>query len=125
MAGFLDDIVDARGDEPAVVDGNGTTTWAELDRRGSRLGHGRGACGLRNGDRVVAMLGNQAQLVEVSFACMQAGWLLVPVNWHWVAEELAYVLGDADAAALVVDRRWISVAVDALAIAPTPGLRVS
>jgi long-chain acyl-CoA synthetase len=125
MAGFLDDIVDARGDEPAVVDANGTTTWAELDRRVSRLVHALRARGLRSGDSVVVMLGNQVQLVEVSFACMQAGWLLVPVNWHWVAEELAYVLGDADAAALVVDGRWLPVAVDALAISPTPGLRVS
>jgi long-chain acyl-CoA synthetase len=126
MAGLLDDIVAVRANEPAVVDANGTTTnWSELHRRANRLVHALRARGLRSGDSVVAMLGNQVHLVEVSLACMQAGWLLVPVNWHWVAEELAYVLGDADAAAFVVDARWLPVAIDALAIAPTPGLRVS
>src|SRR5580698_6645207 len=125
MAGLLDEIVAARANEPAIIDASGTSTWVEFDRRVKRLVYGLRARGLRSGDSVVAMLGNQVQLVEVSLACMQAGWLLVPVNWHWVAEELAYVLGDADVAAFVVDARWLPVAIDALAIAPTSGLRVS
>ena len=30
----------------------------------------------------------------------------MPVNWHWVADEVAYVLGDAEAHAVVVDDRF-------------------
>ena len=82
--------------------------------------------GLVEGDCVVAMLGNQVELVEVSLACMQGGWLLVPLNWHWVADEVRYVLDDAAAAAVVVDRRWATVVRDALAApdAPKVGLQV-
>lgn len=62
--------------------------------------------------------------MEVSLACAQAGWLFVPVNWHWVADELAYVLDDADASALIVDGRWLDVASVALKSAPAVTTRL-
>jgi long-chain acyl-CoA synthetase len=67
------------------------------------------------------MLGNQVEMVEVSLACLQGGWSLVPLNWHWVADEVRYVLDDGDAAAVVVDRRWVDVvrgALDATGVEP-------
>ncbi len=120
MTVLLADLVAARPDDPAVVDEHGTTTWHDLDVRVTRLVHALRARGLGSGDVVVAMLGNQAEAVEVALACAHGGWLLVPINWHWVADELAYVIDDADAAALIVDGRWLEVAVAALAIAATP-----
>jgi long-chain acyl-CoA synthetase len=99
---------------PAVVDERGTTSWEELDRRVGRLVQGLRSRGLAEGDCVVAMLGNQVEMVEVSLACLQGGWSLVPLNWHWVADEVRYVLDDAAAAVVVVDRRWIDVVRDAL-----------
>ncbi len=41
---------------------------------------------------------------------MHAGLIVVPLNWHWVAEEVAYVLDDAEAAALLVDDQYRAVA---------------
>jgi long-chain acyl-CoA synthetase len=117
---LLDGQVAAHPDDLAVVDERGSTTWAELDRRVARLIAGLRAAGVSPGASVVGMLGNQVEFVELSLACMQGGWRLVPVNWHWVADELAYVLDDADAAALVVDHRWLDVAEGALADADVP-----
>ena len=34
----------------------------------------------------------------------------MPVNWHWVARELAYVIDNSDAVALVADERFLDVA---------------
>ena len=84
MTALLADIVAARADEPAVIDERGTTTWAELDERVTRLVHALQDRGLRSGDTVVAMLGNQVELIEATLACAHGGWLLVPLNWHWV-----------------------------------------
>ena len=61
------------------------------------------------------LAGNRRELFEVTVAAQHGGWIVVPVNWHWVAEELAYVLDDSDAKALVVDGRFLDVALDALA----------
>ncbi len=123
MTALLADIVAVRGEEPAVVDGRGTTSWNQLDDRVTRLVHALEDRGLRVGDTVVAMVGNQVELIEVTLACVHGGWLLVPLNWHWVAREVAYVLADADAAAVVVDERWVDVMAQALVEAEAPRLR--
>ena len=120
MTAIIGEIVQQRGDEPAVIDERGTTTWRQLDERVTRLVHALRDRGLVQGDTVVAMLGNQAEFIEVTLACAHGGWLLVPVNWHWVAREVAYVLGDAQACAVVVDARWADVVAEALATTGTP-----
>jgi long-chain acyl-CoA synthetase len=121
---LLAELVAARPDEPAVVDASGATTWAELDRRVRSTVRGLRAAGLVEGDCVVGMLGNQVEMVEVSLACMQAGWLFVPLNWHWVADEVRYVLEDAGAAAVVVDGRWVDVVAEALRMPGAPEVPV-
>jgi long-chain acyl-CoA synthetase len=45
---------------------------------------------------------------------MHAGLVVVPLNWHWVAEEIAYVLGDAGARALLVDEELAAIGADAV-----------
>jgi len=114
VTALLADIVAARGDEPAVIDERGATSWNVLDDRVTRLVHALEDRGLRVGDTVVAMLGNQVELIEVTLACAHGGWLMVPLNWHWVAREVAYVLTDSDAAAVVVEERWADVMTHAM-----------
>ncbi len=123
MGVLLADQVAADPDGVAVVDDRGTTTWGRLDERVTRLVHALRDRGLGSGDRVVTLLGNQAEAVEAALACAQGGWIQVPLNWHGVADEVAYVLADAEANALVVDGRWVPVAEAALAQAPVPSLR--
>ncbi len=120
MTALLAPILAERSDDVAVIDGDRATTWLELDRRVEALVHALRARGLGSGDVVVSMLGNQTEAVEVALACMQAGWILVPVNWHWVTDEVAYVLADADAAAVIVDARWAEVMATALATSAHP-----
>jgi long-chain acyl-CoA synthetase len=111
---LLGQLAEARGTAPAVVDERRSVSWVDLDGRVARLVHALRARGLASGDRVVALLGNQVELVEVSLACAQAGWVLVPLNWHSVSREVAYVVDDAGAVAVVVDQRWASVMASAL-----------
>ncbi|NLD78141.1 MAG: acyl--CoA ligase, partial [Acidimicrobiales bacterium] len=113
MAVLLKELAGQSGTDAALIDDFGSTTWAELNERVDRLVEALRARGLGEGDTVVLMAGNQREALEVSLACMHGGWLMVPVNWHWVAAELAHVLVDADAAALVVDHRWAAVGVEA------------
>ncbi len=123
MTALLAEVVARRGDEPAVIDERRTTSWNELDERVTRLVHALEGRGLRVGDTVVAMLGNQVELIEATLACAHGGWLLVPLNWHWVAREVAYVLADADTTAVIVDERWAGVMTQALVEAEVPRLR--
>ncbi len=113
MTVLLRELATERPDDPAIIDDRGTVTWSELDGRVNRLIHTLRARGLVEGDSIALMAGNQREQFEVSLAGMQAGWLVVPVNWHLVADELAYIVDDAGAKALVVDDRWLDVGVEA------------
>ena len=124
MTAILADLVAEHPHTAAVIDEQGgVTTWAELDRRVTRLVHALRDRGLRTGSTVVAMLGNQVELLELTLACAHGGWVLVPLNWHWVPREVSYVLADANAHAVVIDERWEPVMVPALVEAGLDDLR--
>jgi len=98
----------------ALVDERGVTTWGDLNARVNRLIHALGDLGLQAGDTIALLCANRSEAFEVTIAAMHASLVVVPVNWHWVADELAYVLADAGASALFVDDLHVEVAVAAL-----------
>ncbi len=112
---LLDSHADAHPDAPALIDERGATSWAEYRTRVAKLCNGLRAAGIVPGDTIVAMMGNRREFFELLMANAHLGTVLVPVNWHWVADELAYVLADADAKVLVVGDRFAPIAEAALA----------
>ena len=98
-------------DEPALIDESGTTTWAELDDRVNRLVHALRGRGLRAHDTIALVCGNRREFFEVFLAAAHGAWVVVPVNWHWTADELAYVVDNSGATAVIVDDRFTEVAV--------------
>ena len=122
MAVLLTETATAMPERLALIDQDGTTTWSALNERVNRLVHALRARGLGEGDAVVVMGGNQRETVEVVMACLHGGWLLVPVNWHWTADELAHVIGDATPKAVIAGAAWAATA--AAADAAVAGERV-
>src|SRR5262249_46042032 len=107
MAKLFADAAARRPDDAALIDERGTTTWRALDERTNRLIHALRAAGLRGGDTVALLAGNRRECFEAMSAGMHAGLFVVPVNWHWVARELAYVVDNSDAVALIADGLWL------------------
>src|SRR5215813_217355 len=114
MARLLAETAARKPGAPALVDEAGTTTWGALQERTNRLIHALRAAGLRAGDTIALLSGNRREYFEVMAAGMHAGLFVVPVNWHWVARELAYVVDNSDAAALIVDDRFFDLATEAV-----------
>ena len=124
MARMFVDTAAERPDAPALIDDRGSTTWAALSRRTNQLVHALRAAGLAPGDTVALLSGNRREYFEVMAAGMHAGLFVVPVNWHWVARELAYVIDNADAAALIVDDAFLRVAEEAVRAPETARCRL-
>ena len=95
-----------RGATVALIDDRRSVTWSELDERVNRLVNALRSRGLTTGDTIAVVVGNQCEWFEMAQACAHGGWTYVPVNWHWVADELAYVFADAGAKAVVVEDRF-------------------
>jgi long-chain acyl-CoA synthetase len=92
-----------RPDAVALADERHAVTWAQLDERVNRFVNAARQHGLTGGQRVAVLSGNRVEAVEIMAACMHAGLTIVPINWHATADEVAYVLGDCEADALVLD----------------------
>lgn len=114
MAELVREVAQQRGDATALIDEHGEETWFSFNRRVNQCIHLLRDLGLRPGDTIAIMSGNRRELFEIATAAIHTSLVFVPVNWHWVSEELAYVLDDADVKALFVEDQYTDVARDAL-----------
>ena len=104
----------------AVIEADGTEHKAgDLLGRVNQLTSALRALGLQSGDGIAAVLPNGAAALEVYLAALQAGWYLTPINWHFTASEIAYILRDSQARAFFVHERF---ALTGLAAADEAGL---
>ena len=122
MTHFPHRIANQRGEAPALIDERGTTSWQQLDGRTNALINALRDLGLVAGDKVALFAGNSREYFEVLLAATHAGFVYVPVNWHFSAEELAYVISDSGARAVIVEGQFLATATDALELGQTPDL---
>ncbi|PSL04200.1 acetyl-CoA synthetase [Haloactinopolyspora alba] len=73
-----------------VVDEQDETalTYAELSERSDRLANWYRAQGMRRGDRLLLMLGNQVELWETMLACIKLGVVIVPATTQLSAADI-------------------------------------
>lgn len=124
MAELVRDTADRKGDATAVIDEVGEVTWNAFNERVNRVIHLLRDLGLRSGDSIAVMSGNRRELFELATAAIHTSLIFIPVNWHWVSEELAYVLEDSDAKALFVEDQYAEVARDAFEDPRTRGCAI-
>src|SRR3954454_15366075 len=87
---------------PAVHSGERSVPYAEVVRHAGQLARGYDGLGVGAGDRVALLLRNDVAFLEASLATVVLGATPVPINWHWHAQEVGYLLRDAGARALVI-----------------------
>jgi long-chain acyl-CoA synthetase len=111
----------------AVIEPDGAEHRAgDLLERVNQLTHALRAMGLRDGDGIAALVPNGIAPVELSLAALQAGWYYTPVNWHFTAPEIAYIVGDSGAKAFFMDERFARIGLAAADQAGVPaGARFS
>ncbi len=74
---------------------------AEMLDRASRAAHGLREIGIERDDAFAVLLRNDFPFFEAAYAANRLGAHLVPINWHFSSAEVAYILEDSGAKALV------------------------
>ena len=77
---------------------------------GKRVGHLAGAlleAGIKSGDRVAYLGVNTHRLMEAYYGVLEAGAILLPLNVRLAPAELTYVVNDAGAKVLFIEKPFI------------------
>lgn len=85
-------------------------TAQRLHAASNRLVHGLRAAGLKPGDAFAVVLPNSVEFFTAYLAAFQAGFYLVPVNHHFVAPEIGWILADSGAKVLIAHERFADAA---------------
>lgn len=93
----------SRPDKAAVIvaETGRTLTYGELDARSNQLAHWFRTRGLVVGDHIAFVIDNRPEALEVAWAAQRSGLYYTPVNWHLTPAEMAYVINDCGAKALI------------------------
>ncbi len=109
LADLFESVVDAIPDSEALVAGEERLTYRQLDEGANRLAHVLAQRGIGPGDHVGLYMYNSRQHVEAFLAAFKLRAVPINVNYRYVADELAYLFGDSDLAALIADREFCPV----------------
>jgi acyl-CoA synthetase (AMP-forming)/AMP-acid ligase II len=90
-------------DRVAIVDGDTSITYGDLNRTVNRLANGLLALGVRPGDRAVWCGPNSVPVITFLHAARKIGLVAVPLAYRFTAEEMQYVIDNSDAALVLVD----------------------
>src|SRR6476660_5773604 len=105
-----------RPDQAAfVMAGTGdTVTYRELNDRSNQLAQCFFETGLRFGDHIAVVMENRPEFFEVCWAAQRSGLYYTCINWHFNADETAYILDDCDAQVLVISDTFGDLATELL-----------
>jgi long-chain acyl-CoA synthetase len=77
-------------------------TYADLDRSIDEAAAGIASLGIRQGDRVGVLVNNVPHFIYAYLGIERAGGVMVPLNTMYTADEVSYILADAEARAVIV-----------------------
>lgn len=92
-----------RPDEVAIRFRGADTTWRQLHERSQKFADALARRGVGSGDRVLLLALNYPEYLEAVFGINALGAIAVPVNFRLTPPEVAYIVGDSGAKAVVTD----------------------
>ncbi|SFV07818.1 class I adenylate-forming enzyme family protein [Pseudoduganella namucuonensis] len=106
--------------KPALVMGEESVTYAQLDARSNQLAHALLVAGIGAGERVAILSHNRLEYAVVLQAVAKCGAMIVPLNFRFGAAEIGQVLSDAEPAMLFLEPEFEAAAREAIAALARP-----
>ncbi len=78
-------------------------TYPDTNRRVNAIANSLAELGLQKLDRVAVLMENSIEMAEIFLAVAKTGLVIVPINFRLVGPEIAYILNDSEAKALIAD----------------------
>lgn len=108
IAGVFDPVLATDPDREALVTRSGRWSYRQLDEVCARAAGALAELGIRSGDRVAAILPNEADIVVAFHGAMRLGAVWVGINQALAPPEQTFLLADSRAQALLGDAASIA-----------------
>lgn len=92
---LLNDIINGRDDDLAIIDQQRRFTYADFRAAVDNARNTLYATGIRRGDRVAIFSRNSAEFIFTYFAIASLGAIVVPINFQLSPREIAFIVKDA------------------------------
>jgi fatty-acyl-CoA synthase len=106
---FVNKRAQTRGDTEALVTPTARLTYREQHQAVRRAAKAMHSLGVKRGDFVGILMGNDETWVTLFYAAAMIGAVTVPVNTRFKSAELAFCLAQADVKALFVAGRFLNI----------------
>ena len=95
-------------------------TFSQWEARSRRLANGLLGLGLAKGDRVAILAYNCVEWLEIYAATALAGLVMVPINFRLTGPEIAYIVDNSEAKAIIAQADFVEVGNELRATSPIP-----
>lgn len=107
LADLFEQVADAVPERQAVVCGDKTRNYSDIEARANRLAHYLQSRGLGAGDHVGLYLYNCIEYIEAMIACFKIRAVPININYRYVEQELVYIFRNADLKACIHHREFV------------------
>lgn len=97
------------GAQEAYVGPNERLRWQDIEAGAQLVASSLLAAGIRRGDHVGVLMGNNSTWIQVFFGCAFIGAVTVPINTRFKAEELRFCLHQSEVSALFFDDDFLGI----------------
>jgi long-chain acyl-CoA synthetase len=97
----LREVAHEVGDKPALLMGDRSVTFREIDQQSDRLAAALAKRGVRPGDRVTIFMPNSVEFVVAFYGTLKAGGVVNPINAQSKEREVRFQVDDAGATAVL------------------------
>lgn len=118
LADMFEAVADSVPDRIALVCGKDSHSYADLESRANRLANFLASRGVGAGDHIGLYLYNCNAYIEAMLACFKLRAVPVNINYRYVADELLYVIQNADIKGCIHHREFIPTIAAVLSKAP-------
>lgn len=106
LADLFELAVDVFGEREYLVAEGKRRTYAQMEDRANRLAHHLAGRGIGPGDHVGIYAYNRVEWVEALWAIFKLRAVWININYRYVADELRYIVGNADLVGVIYDRQF-------------------
>ena len=106
---FLDTHAQIRPNKTALICGDRSLTYAQLNARARRVANALSALGVEAGDRVAVMTYNSIEALEISAGLSKLSAIVVLLNYRLREHEVAYIINDCQAKVMIAGAGLVGV----------------